>query len=316
MDKPIFLQSAIIITVMKNFKKYIILFLIIVAIISIDLYFLSIRKTANILNNGEKMSTLEDPNSITYYCKEGIIKALYGKDTVELTFSDGHKESMNISMSASGARYESGTRVFWTKGDNAFMQDGDNQIYSKCVAGSTSTDEQGKSTYTDNAKSFSFSYPSQFSIYGGDVGYIPDWSYLSSQTSGVILSEVYVSKTFLPNTNFSEAKFIVGASSDPDAVKKCLKPDGVSGENGKGTEDVIIDSKNFTKSSMNDAGAGNYYEVTSYRTVYNDSCYSIEYMIHSTNISNYSPDQGVTQFNPAPIRSILGSMAESFKFLK
>lgn len=63
-------------------------------------------------------------------------------------------------------------------------------------------------------------------------------------------------------------------------------------------------------------GAGNYYETTSYRTVYNDECYAIEYTIHSTNIDNYSPDQGITKFDKEKITSILDAMVQSFNLIQ
>ncbi len=294
---------------MKKINKYIILFVILLVIILADVFILSLRKDSK----NQKPEVADDPNTIVYYCKEGIIKAIYGDNTVTLTFADGHQESMNISMSASGARYESGSRVFWTKGENAFMMDGDSQIYSKCVAGSVSSSQDGN-TYTDRSKAFSLSYPSIFNIYGGDAGYTTDWSYLSSQTSGVILAEVYVPKSFLPNTNFSEAKFTVGTSSMPEAVDKCLKPNTIDG--GGKSEEVVIGEKRFMKNTLIDAGAGNYYAITSYHTIYNDSCYSLEYKIHYTNIANYSPDQGIKEFDIVPVTAIFDSMVENFKFLK
>jgi hypothetical protein len=123
---------------------------------------------------------------------------------------------------------------------------------------------------------------------------------------------VHIPKSFLPNTNFGEAKFTVGTSVDPDAIKNCLISD--NGNMGT-TSEVTIGSRKFTKITFSDAGAGNFYDTASYRTVYNNQCYAIEYTIHSSNIQNYSPDQGIKEFDKGKITSVLESISQSFKFI-
>ena len=78
---------------------------------------------------------------------------------------------------------------------------------------------------------------------------------------------------------------------------------------------MTIGSMKFTKITLSDAGAGNFYNTTSYRTIYHNQCYAIEYTIHSTNIGNYSPDQGITEFDQTKIVPLLENMVQSFKFL-
>jgi len=151
------------------------------------------------------------------------------------------------------------------------------------------------STYVDNAKTFSFSYPKIF----------------IATTTPDALVEVDIPRTYMPKTNFSEAKFAVLDSNNSVIVSTCLT--ATNGETLAGT--VNINGVTFTKMTLGDAGAGNFYDVTSYRTVRNNTCYALESVIHSTNIGNYSPDQGITEFDKTQIQGILDTIAQSFKFL-
>ena len=104
----------------------------------------------------------------------------------------------------------------------------------------------------------------------------------------------------------------MGTSADPNAIKNCLVY--TNGNVGTSSE-VTINGRKFTKMNFTDAGAGNYYDTTSYRTIYNNQCYAVEYIIHSSNIYNYSPDQGVKEFDKTKITSILERIIQSFKFI-
>jgi len=248
---------------------------------------------------------------VTYYCQEGIIKAEFKKDEVVLNLADSRTVTLPQSVSGSGIRYESGTTTFLGKGDNANLSEKGNTTYTNCVAG-LETNEQNNNVFSDTAKTFSFSYPNQFVLSGGDIGYSQDWN-VQTTNLGLLLAVVKVPKSFLPQTNFSEAKFTVGTSVDPAAIKDCFKSAG--GSIGTTTE-VAINNQKFTRITLADAGAGNFYETTSYRTIYNNQCYAIEYTIHSTNIDNYSPDQGIKEFDKKKIEPLLENIVSSFKFLK
>jgi len=251
-----------------------------------------------------------NPNAVTYYCQEGMMQAVYGKDNVILSLKDGRTLTLPQVISGSGMRYELGTTTLVGKGDNALLTENKVDTYTKCVTGLQTT-KGNTNTYTDTAKTFSFSYPSQFPLSGGDIGYSQDWT-ANTPNLGILFTVVHIPKSLLPQTNFSEAKFTVGTSSDPDAIKNCLV--ATNGEK-VATSEVTINGRNFTKVTLSDAGAGNFYDTTSYRTIFNDQCYSIEYTIHSTNIGNYSPDQGIIEFDQTKVVPLLESMAKSFKFL-
>ena len=258
----------------------------------------------------EACTTATSSNIVKYFCQEGILRADYGTSSVILTLKDGSVKTLPQTISGSGIRYELGTMVLVSKGDNAFLTEKNKRTYTNCVAGSQ-TVVSDKSVYTDAEKTFSFTYPNQFVLSGGDIGFSQDWSYNSS-SSGLLLAVVNIPRAFMPGTNFGEAKFTVGTSADTGEIRNCLKPN--YGEMGT-TTNVTIGDRKFAKITYTDVGAGNYYDITSYRTLYNGQCYAVESLIHSSNIDNYSPDQGIKQFDRLKISLVLDGMARSFKLL-
>jgi len=246
-----------------------------------------------------------------YYCREGTIIASYENAGVTLMLSDGRSLTLPQAVSGSGVRYELGSIVFWNKGDTATLSENNAPTYSNCVSG-TQTSIGTTNMYTDTGKTFSFSYPNTFSLYGGDGSYDTNWSGRSTDL-GILLTVVAIPKSFQPGTNFSEAKFTVGVSSDPKAVANCQITGVMNGD--QVPVPVNINGISYKKLISGDAGAGNFYENTSYRTVRNGQCYAIEYTIHSTNIGNYSPDQNIKEFDKAKVTNTLESIVQSFKFI-
>lgn len=257
------------------------------------------------------------PTTVTYACEPGSIVATYRDAEVAITLSDGRSFTLPQAVSASGIRYEQGAGteqeyLFASKGDNAFFMENGKSTYDNCVANSTPTESQnGMKTFTDSGKSFQFHYPEDLAVTGGGVGYSTDWSF-GTASLGMLLAKVSVPKTFEPKTNFSEARFTVGTSADPQAVHDCLAaPQGSSAA----PVTVTINGTSYTKFVSGDAGAGNFYETTSYHALRDSQCYAIEYTIHSTNLGNYSPDQGISAFDKAKVQAVLESMVQSFRFL-
>ncbi len=166
-------------------------------------------------------------------------------------------------------------------------------------------------TYTDPNHVFSFSYPSIFTLSGGTMGYTQEWMN-NATTTGLALVKVVVPQSFELNTNFSDARFTVGTSSHPDAVRSCLAAPA-SGSPIQKTQ-VSIHGVVYTKYTTMDAAAGNRYETTSYRTVHAGQCYAIEYTIHYGNIQNYPTDSGITEFNKTKVQNALETIVQSFSF--
>jgi len=265
--------------------------------------------------------TQESPDSTvtataSYLCRDGkTIDASFTNANVTLTLSDTRAFVLPQVVSGSGVRYEKDGVVFAGKGDNAFLEENGTQTYIDCVAtgspaGSATT--TGAKEFTDSAGTFSFMYPDTVTVSGGGVGYTQSWMN-NATTSGLILAKGTLSKAFQPKTNFSEATFTVGTSPDPSAVAECLTYNPSGGPATAPTKETI-NGTTYTVFHSSDAGAGNFYETTSYRTVRNNQCYAVEYTIHSTNIHNYSPDQGITEFDKTAVTNVLDGIVHSFRF--
>ena len=254
-----------------------------------------------------------------YLCEGGkTISATYTDKDVSIILSDGRKIDLPQTISGSGIRYEAGAGtaqdvVFSSKGANAFLTENGATTYDNCVANSASDPSGDMKTFTDQGKTFSFAYPNEVTISGGGVGYTTDWIVNNNaQTLGLVLAKVSLDRSLEPKTNFSGATISVDTSADPAAVSSCL----LASNGGVTAKDpVVINGVTYAKITSNDAGAGNFYSTTSYRTVRNNQCYVVEYTVHSTNIGNYSPDQGITQFDEQKINTILEQVVQSFKFL-
>lgn len=253
-----------------------------------------------------------DAITVTYFCREGVIRATYLPHKVKLVLPDGRKFELPQDVAASGIRFTDGNIEFWSKGANARVTEDQKIIYSDGVAGTVSHPAKETAEFTDSSKTFSFRFPRNLTLSGKDIGFTQGWRAEASDY-GMVLALVTIPRTFMPHTNFSGAEFIISQSSDPEAVKNCfIKPQGY----GVQTELVKIAGVSFTKYTFSDAGAGNLYETTSYRTRRGDGCYVVEYTIHSTNIGNYPPDLGIKEFDKGKITGVLEGMVRSFRFLR
>ncbi|MBP6857819.1 MAG: MliC family protein [Candidatus Pacebacteria bacterium] len=281
---------------MKTHNKFV--SLLAITLVLLGAYFL-FKNTKQDLNQKEV---------VHFFCTNGSMDAYFGTETLKLVLSDGRSFDLDQVMSGSGIRYEKDNVVFIGKGSDAMLQEGGATTYENCVANSSNdTDVNGISKFTDQGKTISFSYPSNLHISGGDIGYTPSWR-TNTQSLGIVLAKLVIPKEFQPNTNFSEATFSVGTSSDPEEVKNCLVPR--NGEREKGTLD--INGLIYTKITLSEGAAGNYYDTTSYRIVRNSQCYAVEHTIHSTNFANYPKDSGIKEFDTQAVVSVLDSMVKSF----
>lgn len=251
----------------------------------------------------------------SYLCRDGkSIEASYTAHGVTLTLSDTRSLVLPQVVSGSGTRYESGAIDFVTKGDNAFLEENGAQTYVDCVAhgNAAPSSANGQKQFTDSAGTFSFTYPESVAVSGGGVGYSEDWM-VNATTSGLVLAKAVLDRSFEPNTNFGEATLTVGTSPDPSAVATCLTYNP-SGGPATAPSTATINGAKYAVLRASDAGAGNLYDTTSYRTVRNNQCYVIEYTIHSTNIGNYDPSQGVKPFDAAAVKHVMDGIVESFRF--
>ncbi len=166
------------------------------------------------------------------------------------------------------------------------------------------------SNFTESAGTFSFDYNPFFSVFEAEKKLSKEWR-LNATGDGVLLAVLNVPKIYLPSTNFSDAKLTIGRSSNEKEITECIT------KVYKG--DILPDDTTFRgfsakKYIFSGAGAGNLYDTTSYHTILGGDCYAIEYTIHSTNIGNYSPDQGVVEFDKNKITNELEGIINSIKF--
>ncbi|HVN26804.1 MAG TPA: hypothetical protein VMT99_04130 [Candidatus Paceibacterota bacterium] len=141
-----------------------------------------------------------------------------------------------------------------------------------------------------------------------------DWRIGANGTPGSLFLTVTVPAAFEPQTNFSDARLTVGSSRNDAAIAQCfVSPDAAAP--GASQSTTTINGITFAVFKSSDAGAGNYYETTSYRAVHAGQCYAIEYTVHSTQIGNYPPEYHLQPFDAGRITTLLDRMVGTFKFL-
>lgn len=286
--------------------------ILLLALVVVGVYLLTRGKAAAPAVTTTASST---PSTATFYCDSGkTMQATFATSTLALGLSDGRSLTLPQVMSGSGIRYEATTTgtdiAFVSEGASAFLTEGKATTYENCTAATVvDSDAPGYELYTDQAKSFSFAFPSNFSVAGSPPGYAPGWS-APADTNGMILAKITVPQSFEPGTNFGDATFTVGTSADPAAVASCLKT--LAG--GTASTTAMLGNVSFTKLLFGGAGAGQRYDTTSYRIVQGNQCYAVEYTIHYAVLENF-PKGKVTAFDEAKITAALDEVANSFHFL-
>ncbi len=164
--------------------------------------------------------------------------------------------------------------------------------------------------FSDANDTFTFSYNPFFHAFPGENLPTQDWR-VGAKQKGMILANVIAQRTFLPKTNFSDARLKIGRSNEMEEITSCTA--GGNGETKDGTKN--IGGYSFSKFQLNEAAAGNRYETTSYRGIVDGDCYVVEYTIHSTNLGNYSPDQGIREFDRQKIQNEMEKIISSMKFI-
>ncbi len=159
--------------------------------------------------------------------------------------------------------------------------------------------------YRDNEFGFSIMYPeTATSSEVSFEGYLP-------LTQMPVVSFV-LPRDMYTGTNLSEAGVYIGATSSPKVVASCGTSSPETGETAEGT--TTISSTIFSVFKSAGAGAGNFYETKTYRTVHGGICLELVELLHSTNIGNYSKGT-VVEFDHAKFSGILDAIVQTFTFL-
>jgi hypothetical protein len=126
-----------------------------------------------------------------------------------------------------------------------------------------------------------------------------------------LLTLAFIDPTFYsPRTNLSEAYLLLAASMDPAVVSTCTQPSTQVPETITGL--VKIGDYTFTRSEFSGAAAGNRYDQVAYRTVWDDKCFEMIVLIHSTNIGNY-PAGTVVEYDQAALISKFEAVLNTFR---
>jgi hypothetical protein len=125
-----------------------------------------------------------------------------------------------------------------------------------------------------------------------------------------LLTLAFIDSTFYsPRTNLSEAYLLLAATADPAIVSTCTQPSTQVPETVTGL--VSLNNHAFTRSEFTGAAAGNRYEQVAYRTAWENKCFEMILLIHSTNIGNYSPGT-VVEFDHAALLSKFDLVLNTF----
>ena len=181
----------------------------------------------------------------------------------------------------------------------------------------TTTSNPDTSTWKTNTETqagFSIAHPANFTaVTNTSTAPTTDWR-LNSSDPGIKVLTLAVPSSFEPKTNFVDATLTVGYSQNTQAIANCLTQSPGSGPL-TATTTVTINGINFTVFHSSDVGAGNIYKTTSYRALHAGACYAVEYSVHSAQLGNFPPSEGLTQYSDTPIDQALDQVVGTFKFL-
>ncbi len=142
-----------------------------------------------------------------------------------------------------------------------------------------------------------------------------DWRLGANGTKGIQYFTLTVPRAFEPQTNFVDATLTVGASGTNTAIAQCLAPDPSGGPTQNATSSATVNGIDFTVFKSSDAGAGNYYDTTSYRTLHAGKCYAVEYTVHSGQIMNYPQSYNLKPFDETKVDSLMRNIISTFTFM-
>ncbi len=168
---------------------------------------------------------------------------------------------------------------------------------------------------TDTRGGFTIAYPIDFDAQeNNSVAPSTDWRLNANGQPGIAYFKLTVPKAFEPQTNFADATLTIGASENNNAIAQCLAADQ-SGGPAVATSSIVINNIPLTIFHSTGAGAGNYYETTSYRALHAGRCYAIEYTVHSNQIANYPASYNLHSFDEPKIDALMQNIIGTFNFL-
>jgi hypothetical protein len=177
---------------------------------------------------------------------------------------------------------------------------------------SDSPDKNGRELhhFSDKQSQLSITYSSELKLVHKSVADTGGWSHLS-QKPGYLAVQLRLPSSFQPETNFSGATVTVGWSENQQQVQDCFDLPALHIFKA---DTIQKRGETFRYVRFGEAGAGNFYLTTQYRTRKWERCYSIESVVHSTNIHNYSAEAKISEFDSLQVHSVLQSVINGLIF--
>jgi membrane-bound inhibitor of C-type lysozyme len=248
----------------------------------------------------------EPLNTISYVCLDNkTVEAKYYQDSVDLTLSDGRMISLPQAIAASGARYANSDEsvVFWNKGNEAFITEGDpnNPTFRNCGEGAPTA--APVTTYTNASSTWSVQYGEGWTV---DEAFQYTGVSAAKPISGVkfTIPQALANGTNLSADSYVSVEWLPRATS---CVADIYVLDNVKAET------VDLNGKTYSRVSVTGAAAGNRYEETVHAVPNSTPCTAVRYYIHSTEIGNY-PEGTVTEFDKAALLAEMDKIRDSLTF--
>jgi hypothetical protein len=168
-------------------------------------------------------------------------------------------------------------------------------------------------TYTNNTGGYSIEYPTDFdTVEPTSVAPTTDWMANNiAQAPGIKSFTLTIPAAFEPQTNFVDATLTIGYSQNTKAIANCL-----IAQNGEATSTSQTNTNaTFATFTLSNAGAGQLYDTTSYRTTHAGACYAVEYTIHSTELGNFPASYNMQAFDEQQVQTVLNTIVGTFTFL-
>lgn len=198
---------------------------------------------------------------------------------------------------------------------NGFFKGYSAQAPQSAASGTNSDYYQNTTTWQTNGNhtGWSIAYPIDFDVNDNySVTPVDDWRQGNPGGPGLKPFTLAIPKAFEPQTNFNEATLSVGTSDNNKAIMQCLVPETT--DNQSTTFTKMINGTLFTVFHLTDVGAGNIYEMTSYRTLHAGQCWAVEYTIHSSEIGNYPQEYQLKPLDGAKLHDVLDRIVGTFQF--
>ncbi len=227
--------------------------------------------------------------TVAFACDAGKnITAVFYKNRVELTLSDGRNLSLPQTLSADGGRYSDGnpqvagseSLVFWEKGNGAFVEEGTDQkqTYTGCVAVAPDPGTLPQ-IYSDGTAGYSFRYPAGYTL---NTPYTYQELGPGRDIKGV---KVTIPASMAAGTNLSSSDTGVSIEQLPN-VQECNAA-LFFGEKTMATSTVTDGGTTYSYAKGGGGAAGNLYEEDVYALPGTSPCTAVRYLIHSTQLANY-----------------------------